>query len=240
MSITRATKSKPAACVEASAKSIEQLQNTVHKYCLSITKSGFEAEDLAQDAWLKALPTLADKDHANPEALLLRIAKTTWIDRSRVKDVRLKLLNESRHNDERPDSDFVELERAFRALLKHMPPLQRTVFMLRDVLGYSASDAARLLQTTEGAIKAALHRARKSLENVKRELSEETYIPYEDDALAKYVVAAVKAYQTDDLSALITLLQQDRLSPALAYSIAGVKLAGAGRTSFDICMLSAA
>lgn len=209
----------------------EQLHATVRRYCLSITKSGHDAEDLAQDTWLKALPILGTQGHSNPEALLLRIAKTTWIDQTRRKDVTLKLLkNQSMSANgaivDNSDSLF-ELEQLFQALLKHMPPLQRTVFILRDVFDYSTSETAQWLRTTEGAVKAALHRARHTLTQVKRELLEDKMGESGNSETAtdkNFIQALANAYQMSDIVMLIELMQQEQLVPAVVSSIIGNRL----------------
>lgn len=213
------------ATIQADGIPIEQLHATVRRYCLSITRSGHDAEDLAQDTWLKALPVLWSKGHQNPEALLLRIAKTTWIDQSRRKDVTLKLLQNRIINVDGQIGDsshtVFELEQLFHALVKHLPPLQRTVFLLRDVLYYSTTEAAQFLRTTEGAVKAALHRARQSLTFVKRDLIEDGKTESQNSNAVDiaYVQALANAYQMTDIAMLIELMQQEQIVPAVVSSI---------------------
>ncbi|GAB3808867.1 sigma-70 family RNA polymerase sigma factor [Humibacter antri] len=98
---------------------------------------------------------------------------------------------------------------AFVAALQHLAPLQRAVLVLRDVLAFSASDAAELLDTTPAAVNSALQRARARVEEVApngddaNELSE----PQKREFLDRYV----RAFETHDIQALTRILCDDVL-----------------------------
>ncbi|MBD2869934.1 RNA polymerase sigma factor [Paenibacillus arenilitoris] len=198
---------------------IERLQAAVHRYCLSLTRSSWDADDLAQEAWLKGLKSMNGNRHANAEALLLRIAKTTWIDQARRQN-RLKRImaglgpSESTYNKPAP-----ELEEALYGLFRHLSPLQRAVFLLRDVLGYPAADAAELLHASVGAVKAALHRAREALGGLKRELEVGMAALPEDDGAKAFLRSFAAAYENGDTAMLVKLALQDA---ADAGAVAGM------------------
>ncbi|MFC4597641.1 RNA polymerase sigma factor [Cohnella hongkongensis] len=189
-------------------RDVAELHDSLRKYCLSLTESAWEAEDLAQDAWLKALAGPRFDTHPNPEAYLLRIAKNAWIDRARRSAKLSRILKTVRPPEGGAASiGALEIEAAFRALAEHLPPLQRAAFLLRDVLGYSSAETAERLRVTEGAAKAALHRARRNLPRVREDLENgEDRRAADQPGLAAYARAIATAYEVGDVEAMLASL----------------------------------
>ncbi|OBA04450.1 RNA polymerase subunit sigma [Paenibacillus polymyxa] len=207
-----------------SIHNFEELQAVLKRYCLSLTKSNWDAEELAQDTWVKALGKLNKFEHTNPKALLLRIAKNTWIDDMRRKAVFTRILNKEEAKVTAPDHGSFEIEIALQSLIKHLSPLQRTVFLLRDVFGYSINETSDILGTTEGAVKVALHRARKSLGAVQEEfLKGELSLP-ESEKSKTFLRALTAAYQMGDIATLVMLSYQDVVEPDVMIGIVNNKL----------------
>jgi RNA polymerase sigma-70 factor (ECF subfamily) len=102
------------------------------------------------------------------------------------------------------------IELAFIAAIQHLPPRQRAVLILRDVLGWSAKDTAELLETTLASVNSALQRARATLRDRLGERRTEwtqTSEPTADERelLRRYV----DAHQRADAAALAELLRED-------------------------------
>jgi RNA polymerase sigma-70 factor (ECF subfamily) len=96
---------------------------------------------------------------------------------------------------------------AFIAALQHLPPRQRAVLILREVLRWKASEVAELLDTSVASVNSALQRARATLESVRIE-DAETLQPDDDDQrelLARYV----DAFERYDMESLTSLLRED-------------------------------
>lgn len=99
---------------------------------------------------------------------------------------------------------------AFVAALQHLPPRQRAVLVLREVLQWSAAETAELLETTPASVNSALQRARATL--AAQEPSSLTDLtptdltdPDQQQLLGRYV----DAFERYDMSALTALLHQD-------------------------------
>jgi RNA polymerase sigma-70 factor (ECF subfamily) len=190
---------------------LEQLQSALYRYCLSLTGSVQDAEDLSQHTWVKTIRRLAEHGHANPEAFLLRVAKNGWIDECRRrKGLRERLQWLSELGGPGLESERPEAERAIAALVRHLSPIQRTVFLLRDALGYSIAETAELLGSSEGAVKAALHRARRALADVREackrdrlDAEPEGWLDAEAEELARQILQAYSEGRTAELIALV-------------------------------------
>ena len=99
---------------------------------------------------------------------------------------------------------------AFVAALQHLPPRQRAVLILREVLRWKAAEVAELLDTSVAAVNSALQRARATLatSNVRATDASATGDPLDEEKralLARYV----EAFESYDLDSLTSLLHED-------------------------------
>ena len=94
---------------------------------------------------------------------------------------------------------------AFMAALQHLPPKQRAVLILREVLRWRASEVAALLDTTVASVNSALQRARATLDG----LGETTEAGPLDEASEELLSRYVSAFESYDMEALTALLHAD-------------------------------
>jgi RNA polymerase sigma-70 factor (ECF subfamily) len=92
---------------------------------------------------------------------------------------------------------------ALAAALLHLPPRQRSVLLLREVLRWSASEIAELLGTTVPSVNSALQRARSTLATTRRPTDRSGPMDADQQALLERFVAAFRAH---DVGSLVTLL----------------------------------
>ncbi|WP_049558257.1 sigma-70 family RNA polymerase sigma factor [Nonomuraea sp. SBT364] len=96
---------------------------------------------------------------------------------------------------------------AFLAALQQLPPRQRAVLVLRDVLGFRAGEVAGILDTTENAVAMALKRARAALA---RELPGREGAPLPNSPRERRLVDAfARAFEAGDVDAIVALLTDD-------------------------------
>lgn len=96
---------------------------------------------------------------------------------------------------------------AFVAALQHLPPRQRAVLILREVLRWKATEVADLLDTTVASVNSALQRARATLANT--DVSDSGSTSSMDDAERALLARYVDAFERYDLDSLTSLLQED-------------------------------
>lgn len=208
----------------------------VHLY--RIVGSLQDAEDLLQETLLAAWRGLDRfEDRSSVRTWLYRIATNRALDALRAKGRRPEartvthLPDPTRWNeplwlepypdlllegvpDEAPGPDARYEQReaiglAFVVGLQHLPPQQRAVLVLRDVLGYRAAEAADLLGTTEIAANSLLRRARSAFEDrLPAAGRERAALP--DSQLERELVGRfTEAVESGDVDDMVSLLTED-------------------------------
>jgi RNA polymerase sigma-70 factor (ECF subfamily) len=115
---------------------------------------------------------------------------------------------------------------AFLAAIQLLPPRQRAVLILRDVLGWSAREVADLLETSVAGVNSALQRARAALDRERRDgrLTTDRAVP--PDAVAGRILDRfVRAWEAVDIEGLVALLKEDAVltMPPFPMRFAGPK-----------------
>ena len=112
-----------------------------------------------------------------------------------------------------PDARYEQreaIELAFVAALQHLPPRQRAVLVLREVLGFSAKEVSDTLGTTVASVNSALQRARKALDERLPERSQQATMRSIGDRRVREIVQRfIDAFERGDVDAIVSLLAED-------------------------------
>ena len=204
-------------------------------HCYRILGSFQDAEDLLQETLLSAWQALDRFDGRSLRAWLYRIATNRCLNYLRDASRRPKVANmsESRFSfDEATPSDepwwlepypdaFIDdvdlgpearydaresIALSFVAGLQRLPVQQRAALVLRDVLGFSASEAAEMLESTPASVNSALQRARSRVPHP----DGPDHVPMAASGRESEVVDRfVEAFQEGDLDGVVALLTDD-------------------------------
>jgi RNA polymerase sigma-70 factor (ECF subfamily) len=216
---------------------LEEHRRELTAYCYRMLGSPFEAEDAVQDTLLRAWRGLGRfEGRAALRSWLYRIATNVCLDmlkgrerRARPMDLgparepieaNLNTLSEVTWIEPVPDG-LVALDGdpadvavahetirlAFVAALQHLPPRQRAVLILCEVLRWKASEVAELLETSVASVNSALQRARATLDA--SDLSAVNTAPELDEANRELLARYVEAFERYDMEALTSLIHED-------------------------------
>jgi RNA polymerase sigma-70 factor (ECF subfamily) len=191
-------------------------------HCYRMLGSLQDSEDLVQETLLAAWRGLERfEERASVRAWLYRIATNRCLNALRTRSrrptdpIRLEpypddLLDDIPDHTPGPAARYEAreaVELAFIGAVQNLPPRQRAVLVLRDVLGYRAAEVADLLATGEGSVKGALQRARATLAG-RIPASARDRLPRPDSARERELVGrfadAVESGDIDDVVALLT------------------------------------
>lgn len=175
-------------------------------YCRRLTGTVWDAEDLVQDTLTRAFAQWAGTESgiAHPRTYLLRTATNVWIDWQR------------RRQTEGRKSEQVAAETSLRStsastasdvrdasarLLQRLSPQEQAALVLKEGFDMTLEEIARILSTTTGAVKAALHRGRGRLAEPEGGLSSRR-----PDAKPDVVDLFIDRLYAEDVDGLLALM----------------------------------
>jgi RNA polymerase sigma-70 factor (ECF subfamily) len=212
----------------------ERYRRELHVHCYRMLASFEDAQDLTQEAFLRAWRKRATFEGRSLRAWLYRIATNACLDFLERRPDRVpvpsgssgttevlylqpypdQLLDEVAGEAQEPGDVLVAketIELAFLVAVQHLPPRQRAVLILRDVLGWPAKETAAALETTVASANSALQRARETmrrhLPDRRLDWSASTEALTEDEraTLQRYM----DAHAQNDIEGLTALLRED-------------------------------
>ncbi|MBT2695451.1 sigma-70 family RNA polymerase sigma factor [Bacillus sp. ISL-55] len=177
---------------------------SLQQYCRFLTKNNWDGDDLVQEVTVKAIRHYEPSQISSP--LLKKIAYHQWVDTIRKQGREITGIPENLASfNQGSVRDTVEM------VMTKLTPKQAVIFILKEAFRFQSREIAEHLDSTEMAVKAALHRARKRLDRegnlrkVDQELNEE-----EEKLLSDLLCESL---QSEDPTVLLENIQE---IPALA------------------------
>jgi len=137
-----------------------------------------------------------------------RLGEVVWLEP--YPDILLEGLADSAPGPEARYEATEAISLAFVTALQLLPPRQRAVLILRDVLGFHASETASILGTTQESVTSALKRARAALQRQLRPSAQREPPPPPGSAAEQDLIAQLtRAFETGDVERLVALLTDD-------------------------------
>src|SRR5213082_2692104 len=234
MSLVQANRTAAPAELEGQ---LEQYRPELIGYCYRMLGSPFEAEDAVQETLLRAWRGYERfEGRAAVRSWIYRIATNVCLDMVEGRNRRARPMDlgparapvetnahrmpEVAWLEPMPDSLLAEegdpaelavtresIRLAFVAALQHLPPRQRAVLVLCEVLRWSAKEVAELLDSSIASVNSALQRARATLEA--SGISAYDAAPPMDEAQRKLLDRYVAAFERYDIKALTSLIKED-------------------------------
>jgi RNA polymerase sigma-70 factor (ECF subfamily) len=229
------------------AAELETYRRELTGYCYRMLGSPFEAEDAVQDTFLRAWRSLDRFEGRSAlRSWLYRIATNVCLDMLSGRERRARPMDlgpardwDGPIGDILPEVTWLEpapddlvladgdpaqvaesretLRLAFVAALHHLPPRQRAVLILCEVLRWKAAEVAELLETSVASVNSALQRARATL--AEREVAAGEAAPALDEPDRELLERYVDAFQRYDIEALTALIHEDATQSMPPYEL---------------------
>lgn len=175
---------------------VEPLLPALKNHCQKLTNDEWDAEDLVQEVLAKIYRSLQQNpDREMSKAYVRQIATHTWIDHTRSKQAKISAtaFDEMLHQPTTAPVNELSVREMFEQLADRLNVRQMVLILLVDIFQFTATEAAQLIHSTQGAVKEGLKRARQRLLKLAAQLKENDEDTIADDRQRRHRDAANEA-----------------------------------------------
>ncbi|MCX6271687.1 MAG: RNA polymerase sigma factor [Bacteroidetes bacterium] len=138
---------------------VDKHADGVYRFILKTVKDQDKAKDIVQDSFTKMWEKVEDIAYEKSKSYLFTAAYHTMIDGFR-KDNRMTSFDEAPLKDMTTENQYSDLKEILDEAVEKLPPIQKSVLLLRDYEGYSYEEIGRMTDLNESQVKVYIFRAR--------------------------------------------------------------------------------
>jgi RNA polymerase sigma-70 factor (ECF subfamily) len=150
---------------------VKAYAKNIFRFVFKNLKNKEATNDLVQDCYLKLWQNRERIDSSKIKSWLFSVAHHAMINYAKAEARKTSLENEALHRISVPPTAEPDLKDLVDKSLAELPPLQRSILLLRDYEGYNYQEIGEILQITEAQVKVYLFRARQKLRDALKTLN---------------------------------------------------------------------
>jgi RNA polymerase sigma-70 factor (ECF subfamily) len=142
---------------------VDEFSDGIYRFLLKSIRNADLARDIVQESFLKLWLKRKDVAYSKGKSYLFTTAYHGMIDQTRKKSWGDQNVEQVMHYFETDNDHYSDIKEVLDRAMETLPPVQKSVVLLRDYEGYSYQEIGEITDLTESQVKVYIYRARMSL-----------------------------------------------------------------------------
>ena len=151
---------------------VDQFSGNLYGFALKFLRNQEDAQDIVQDVFEKLWLNRKKVEFDKAKAWMFTCAHNAMINHINRKNRKIERLNEWFSETEQKNANFFESNQVVDRAVSILPPIQKSIILLRDIEGYSYEDIGGILELSPSQVKVYLFRARNKIKKQLKGLTE--------------------------------------------------------------------